>query len=164
MNLLTLLILSNSPFDLWTITSYIFPTTDTFSKKWYNETWQQKKTIHDSPWVVNSNILERQSIFASWDKDSYTKRFLALLPCTSYVKTQNNSSLPDLFTSSRSPSHIEPCHFKVSVLAPLQWGHQTLSSFGFPTYPHTSWMCSPLSVWLKYNNIAAFALDLKSTY
>jgi hypothetical protein len=27
----------------------------------------------------------RQSVFASWDKDSYTERFLALLPCTSVI-------------------------------------------------------------------------------
>jgi hypothetical protein len=26
-------------------------------------------------------------------------------------------------------------YLKVTVLAPLQWGNQTLSSFGFPTYP-----------------------------
>jgi hypothetical protein len=35
---------------------------------------------------------------------------------------------------------------KVTVLAPLQWGHQTLSSCGFPTYPHSSCMYSPLCV------------------
>jgi hypothetical protein len=77
------------------------------------------------------------------------QRFLALLPC---------SSLPDFFTTSQSPSHIDLCHFKVTVLAPLQWEHQTLSSFGFLTYPHS------LSVWPNSDNITAFALDLKSTY
>jgi hypothetical protein len=66
-----------------------------------------------------------------------------------------HSPLPDLFTTSRSPSHIDLCHFKVTVLAPLQWGHQTLSSFGFPTYPHSSLMCSPLSAWPKSKHIAA---------
>jgi hypothetical protein len=80
------------------------------------------------------------------------------------VTTRIDSSLPDLFTSSWSPSHIDLCHFKVSVLAPLQWRHQTLSSFGSPTYPHTSHIRSPLSVWPNSNNIAAFALDLKSAY
>jgi hypothetical protein len=49
-------------------------------------------------------------------------------------------------------------------LSPLQWGHQTLLSFGFSTYSHTSCMCSPFSVWPKSNNIAAFVLDLKSAY
>jgi hypothetical protein len=47
------------------------------------------------------------------------------------------------------------------VLALLQWGHQTLSSFVFLIYPHSSHMCSLLSLWPK-SNIIAFALDLKS--
>jgi hypothetical protein len=55
-----------------------------------------------------------------------------------YITTLIESSLPELFTTSRSPSQIDLCHFKVTVLATLQWGHQTLSSFGFPTYPHSS--------------------------
>jgi hypothetical protein len=80
------------------------------------------------------------------------------------VTTQIDSSLPDLFTSSWSPSHTDLCRFKVSVSIPLQWGHQTLSCFGFPTYPHSSCMCSPLVMWPKCNNIAVFALDLKSAY
>jgi hypothetical protein len=80
------------------------------------------------------------------------------------VTTQVDSSLTDLFTSSWSLSHIDLCHFKVSVLAPLQWGHQTLLCFGFPTYPHTSRMCSPLIMWPKSNSIAVFALDLNSTH
>jgi hypothetical protein len=77
------------------------------------------------------------------------------------ITTWIDSSLPELFTTSWLPSHIDLCCFKVTVLTPLQWRHRTLSSFGFPTYPHSSRMCSPLSV---SNNIAAFALDLKSTY
>jgi hypothetical protein len=60
------------------------------------------------------------------------------------VTTQVDSSLTDLCTSSWSPFHIDLCCFKVSVLAPLQWGHQTVSYFGFPTYFHISHMCSPL--------------------
>jgi hypothetical protein len=50
------------------------------------------------------------------------------------------------------------------VLAPLQWGHQTLSSFVFPIYPHSSCMCSLLNPWPKSKNITAFALDLKTAY
>jgi hypothetical protein len=80
------------------------------------------------------------------------------------ITTWIDSSLPDLFTSSWSSSHIDLCHFKISVLGLLQWRHQTLSSFGFPTYPHTSWMCFHLSMWPKSNNIAVFALDQKCTY
>jgi hypothetical protein len=80
------------------------------------------------------------------------------------VPTLVDSSLSDLFTSSWSPSHIDLYCFKVSVLVSLQWRHQTLSCLGFPTYPCTYHMCSSLSMWLKSNHIAIFALDLKSTY
>jgi hypothetical protein len=60
---------------------------------------------------------------------------------------QVDSSLTDLYTGSWSPSRVDLCHFKVFVLAPLEWGHQAVSCFGFSTYPHTSWMRSPLVVW-----------------
>jgi hypothetical protein len=80
------------------------------------------------------------------------------------VTTQVDSSLHDLYTGSRSPSCVDLCCFKVSVLVPPEWGHQMLSCFGFSTYPHNSQMCCPLVVWSKSNNIAVFALDLKSAY
>jgi hypothetical protein len=80
------------------------------------------------------------------------------------VKYQVDSSLTDLFTSAWSPSLIDLCHFKVSVLVPLEWGHQTLSYFGFLTYPHTSCMYSLLIMRPKSNHITAFSLDLKSAY
>jgi hypothetical protein len=80
------------------------------------------------------------------------------------ITTRIDSSLTDLFTTSCSPSHYDLCHFKLIVLCPLQWEHQIFSSFGFPTYPHSSRMCSPLSVWTYSNNISAFALDLESAY
>jgi hypothetical protein len=91
-----------------------------------------------------SNNKERQSIFASWDKDSYTERFLSIAFMHKCITTRNDSLLPDLFTTSWSPSRIDLCLVKVTVLVPLQWGHQTLSSFGFPTYPYSSHMCSLL--------------------
>jgi hypothetical protein len=79
------------------------------------------------------------------------------------ITTHIDSSLHDIFTF-QLPSHIDLCCFKIIVLVPLQWGNQTLSSFGLHTYPHPSHVCSPLSVWPKSNNITAFALDLKSSY
>jgi hypothetical protein len=111
-----------------------------------------------------SNNKEDKAFLLLWGKDSYTERFLALLPCTRVNYTQMDSSLPDLFTSSQSPSHIDLCHFKVTVLSPPQWVHQTLSSFGFPICHHTSHVCSPLSMWPKSNNITAFVLVLKFAY
>jgi hypothetical protein len=53
------------------------------------------------------------------------------------VTTQVDSSLTDLYTGSWSPSQVNFCHFKVSVLVPLEWGHQMLSCFGFSTYSYT---------------------------
>jgi hypothetical protein len=70
-----------------------------------------------------------------------------------YITTWIGSSLPDLFITSQSPSHSDLCHFKVTILGPLQWTHQTLSSFGFPTFPYSSCMSSPLSVWTKSNTL-----------
>jgi hypothetical protein len=59
-----------------------------------------------------------------------------------------------LYTGSWSPSHVDLCHFRVSVSVPLEWGHQMCSCFGFSIYPHTSRMCSPLVMWPKSNSIA----------
>jgi hypothetical protein len=94
-------------------------------------------------------------------KDSCTERLLLLLSC---VTTHVDSTLTDLYVGFWFPAHDYLCHFKVSVLVPLDWGHQKLLCFGFSTYSYISCMCSPLVMWSKSNNIAAFALDLKSTY
>jgi hypothetical protein len=103
------------------------------------------------------------ALLLAWDKDSYTKRFLALLPCTCCITTQIGSPLPDLFTTSQSRSHSGLCQFKITLFTPLQWACQTLSTFGFPTFPYSSCTHSPLSVWPMSNNIIAFVLGLKST-
>jgi hypothetical protein len=99
-----------------------------------------------------------------WGKDSYNREIPSIASMQNCIRAQIDSSLPDCFTTSLTPSHINLCHFKVTILAPLQWGHQTFSSFGFPTYPLSSCMCSPLSVWTMSNNITAFVLGLKCTY
>jgi hypothetical protein len=80
------------------------------------------------------------------------------------ITSQTDSSLPDLFTTSQSPSHSDLCSFKVTLLTPLQWAHQTILSFRFLTSPYFSCMCSPLRVWPKSNNITAFVLGLNSSY
>jgi hypothetical protein len=79
------------------------------------------------------------------------------------ITTQIGSSLTDLFTTSWSPSQSGLCQFKITLFAPLLWAQQTLSNFGFPTFPYSSCMCSPLSVLPMSNNITAFVLGLKST-
>jgi hypothetical protein len=58
-----------------------------------------------------------------WDKDSYTE-IPSIASMHMCIITWIDSSLPELFTTSWSPSHIDLCHFKVTVLALLQWAHQ----------------------------------------
>jgi hypothetical protein len=79
------------------------------------------------------------------------------------VTTHVHSSLTDLFTGSWSPSDVDLCRFKVSVLVPLELGHQILSCLGF-RLSLFSCMCSPFLKSPKSNNIAVFALDLKTAY
>jgi hypothetical protein len=45
------------------------------------------------------------------------------------VITHVDSSLTDPYTGFWSPSSTVLCHFKVSVLVPLEWGHQTFFMF-----------------------------------
>jgi hypothetical protein len=81
------------------------------------------------------------------------------------ITAWTDSSLLDLFTTSHSPSHSGLCQFKITLFAPQQWAHQTLSSFGFPTFPYSSCRHSSLSVWpIMSNNISTFVLGLKSAY
>jgi hypothetical protein len=106
---------------------------------------------------------KEDSVFASWVEDSYTEIFLALLLFI-HVMTHVDSSLIDLYPGYWSPSHDNLCCFNISVLVPLEWGHQRLSCFGFSTHFYITEMCSLLAMWSKSNHIAAFALVLKSAY
>jgi hypothetical protein len=69
----------------------------------------------------------------AWDKDSYTERFLALLPCTCVLQPK----LVHLYqTSSLLPSHlliVASANLWLLFFAPVQLAHQTLSSFRFPS-------------------------------
>jgi hypothetical protein len=85
-------------------------------------------------WIEDVSNNKKNKAFAIWDKDSNKEKFLALLPCRSVLQHELihlylTSSLPWL------PSHIDLCCFKFTVLAPLQWGHHTLWSFGFLPIP-----------------------------
>jgi hypothetical protein len=53
-----------------------------------------------------------------------------------------DSSLPDI-TTTGSPSHIDLCCFKVTILVPLQWGHQTLKCWVSYLSPFLPYMLSP---------------------
>jgi hypothetical protein len=70
-----------------------------------------------------------------WGKDSYTERFLALLPWTCVLQfTLVHLYQTDLFTTFWSPSHSGLCQFKIIIFALIQWAHQLHSSFKFPSF------------------------------
>jgi hypothetical protein len=89
-------------------------------------------------WRENISADKKDRVFLLvWDKDSYTKRFLALFPYTCVLQT----TLVHLFTTPWSPSHSGLCQFKIIIFAPLQWAHQPHSSFRFPSYLYSSPVC-----------------------
>jgi hypothetical protein len=63
------------------------------------------------------------------------------------IITHIGSFLPDLLTTSYSPSHSGLCQFKTTIFTPIQGAHQPHSSFRFPFLSYSSPVCSPLSVW-----------------
>jgi hypothetical protein len=66
-----------------------------------------------------------------WDKDSYTERFLALLPCTCVLQP----TLVHLYRPLHCflvPYHSGLGQSKITRFAPLQWAHQPQSGFRFP--------------------------------
>jgi hypothetical protein len=95
-----------------------------------------------------------------WDKDSYTERFLELLPCTCVLQ-------PTLVHLHQTSSLL-PGPLPIAASASLRWLYLLLYSghinhfqvLGFLPFPYSSCMCSPLSVWRMSTNITAFALGL----
>jgi hypothetical protein len=108
-------------------------------------------------------FIRKTAFLLVWDKDSY-KRIPNIASMHMCITICIGSSLPDLFTISQSPSHSGLCQFKITLSAPLQWAHQTLSSFEYPTFPYSSWIHSPLNLWPISNNITAFVWGIKTTY
>jgi hypothetical protein len=89
-----------------------------------------------------------------WGKDSYTERFLALLPCTCVLQP----TLGHLYKTS-SPSHSDLCQFKITWFTPLQYINH-IQVLGFLPFLYSSCACSPLGVWSMSNNITAFVLSV----
>jgi hypothetical protein len=50
------------------------------------------------------------------------------------IATHIGSFLPQLVTTSWSPSHSGLCQFKITLFAHQQWAHQPYSSFRFPSH------------------------------
>jgi hypothetical protein len=91
-------------------------------------------TLHVTPSFPSSeNIKDNKKdivFLLVWDKDSYTERFLVLLPCTCVLE-------PTLFnlyqTSSLLLGHLLIVASVSLRFARLQWAHQSHSSFRFPS-------------------------------
>jgi hypothetical protein len=91
-----------------------------------------------------------------WDKDSYTERFLVLLPCTCELQPtlvhfyQTSSLLPGPLPIVASAS-LRLLYF---LLYSELINH--IQVLGFLPFPYSSCVHSPLSVWPMSNDITAF--------
>jgi hypothetical protein len=83
-----------------------------------------------------------------WDGDSYTGRFLVLLPCICLLQPR----LVHLYqTSLLLPSPLSiVASTSLRLLYLFTYSEQV---FGFLPFPYPSPVCSPLSVWPVFNNI-----------
>jgi hypothetical protein len=90
------------------------------------------------------------------DKDSYTEKFAALLPCTCVLQPK----LIHLYqTSSLLPGHL-PIVASISLRLLYSLFYSThikhFQVLGFLPFLYSSRACFPLSVWPMSNNITAF--------
>jgi hypothetical protein len=97
-----------------------------------------------------------------WDKDSYTKRVLALLPCTCVLQ----ANLIHLYKTSL----LLPDQLPIVTSVVLRFLYYLFSIEHIKHFQILGFLPVPippvcvLSVWLMANNITAFVLDRKSTY
>jgi hypothetical protein len=100
------------------------------------------------------------SFLLVWGKDSYTERFLALLPCTCLWQP----TLVHLYqTSSLLPGPlpiVASGNLKLLYLLLYSEHINHIQVLGFLYFPYFSQVCSPLSGWPMSNNIIAFVLGL----
>jgi hypothetical protein len=95
-----------------------------------------------------------------WDKDSYTERFLVLLPCTCVLQ-------PTLVHLCQT-SPVLPGSLPIVASASLRLLYSNLYSehinhiqvLGFLPFPYSSRVHSPLSMWPMSNNITTIFLGL----
>jgi hypothetical protein len=112
-------------------------------------------------WRENIRDNKKDIVFLLvWVKDSYTERFLVLLPCTCVLQ-------PELIHLCQTSSLL-PCHLPIVTSVSLRLLHSLLyrkhinhiQVLGFLPFPYSSCAHFPLSVWPMANNISAFALGL----
>jgi hypothetical protein len=101
-----------------------------------------------------------RAILLVWDKDSYTERYLVLLPCTSVLQP----TLVHLYqTSPLLPSHlpiVASASLKLLYLLLYSEYINHIPVFCFLPFLYPSHALSPLSLWSISNNISAFVLGL----
>jgi hypothetical protein len=112
-------------------------------------------------WRENIRDNKKDIVFLLvWDKDSYTERFLVLLPCTCVLQPtlvhlyQTSLSLPGSLPTVASAI----LRLLYSLLNQEHINH--IQVLGFLSFPHFSHACSLLSVWPMSNNITAFVLGI----
>jgi hypothetical protein len=104
-------------------------------------------------------IIRKTAFLLVWSKDSYTKRFLALLSCTCVLQ-------PTLFHLSQT-SLVLPGPLPIRAFTSLKLLYWLLYSehinhiqvLDFLSLSYPSCACSPLSVWPMSNNITVFVLS-----
>jgi hypothetical protein len=112
-------------------------------------------------WRENIGGNRKDTVFLLvWDKDSYTERFLSLLPCTCVLQPtlvhlcQTSSLLPGPVPIVASAS----LRFLYSLLYSEHINH--IQVLGFLPFPYSSCAHSPLSMCPMSSNITAFVLGL----
>jgi hypothetical protein len=95
-----------------------------------------------------------------WDKNSYTERLLALLPCTCVLQT----TFVHLYQTSSVFSGPLPivASFSLRLLYPLPYSEHInhIQVLGFLSFAYFSHVHSTLRVWPMTNNITAFVSGL----
>jgi hypothetical protein len=112
-------------------------------------------------WRENISGNKKDIVFLLvWDKDSYTERFLASLPCICVLQP----TLVHLYqTSSLLPGPLPiVASASLRLLYSLLYGKHInhIQVLGFLPFPYSSHAWSSISVWPMSNNITAFVLDL----
>jgi hypothetical protein len=113
--------------------------------------------------VEEKNLRDKKkdiSFLLVWDKDSYTERFLVLLPCTCVLQPtlvcfyQTSSLLPGPLPI------VSAASLRLLYLFPNSEHINHIQVLGFLFFLYFSCVCPALSEWPMANIITAFVLGL----
>jgi hypothetical protein len=91
---------------------------------------------------------ERHSTFASLTQRWLYREIPSIASMHMCITTHIGSSLPDLFTTSWSPSRSGLCQFKITIFPCLQWAHHWLCSCSALPQSQYQLMPKPLQILL----------------